>query len=48
MKTVVASPIPSHEEVLTGIRRAVQKLVEKAKRDDDVLSLPIKMVNLFV
>ncbi|MCX6218146.1 hypothetical protein [Spirosoma sp.] len=37
MKASQVKPIPSNEAVLAGIRRAVQKVVEKAKRDDDTL-----------
>lgn len=37
METIVANPIPSNEEVLAGVRRAVQKVVDQAKRDDDEL-----------
>lgn len=42
MKPIVANPIPSNEEVLAGVRRAVQKVVEQAKRDDDELIIADK------
>lgn len=42
METIVASPIPSNKEVLAGVRRAVQKVVEQAKRDDDELVIADK------
>lgn len=39
---IVANPIPSNKEVLAGVRRAVQKVVERAKRDDDELVIADK------
>jgi hypothetical protein len=42
MKTNVTKLTPSDEEVLAGIRRAVQKVVEQAKRDDDELVIAHK------
>lgn len=42
MRTVVANPIPSNEEVLAGVRRAVQKVIEQAKRDNDELVIADK------
>ena len=42
MEAIVANPIPSNEEVLAGVRRAVQKVIEKAKRDDDELVIADK------
>ncbi|GAB3801570.1 hypothetical protein GCM10028819_29050 [Spirosoma humi] len=37
MKASLEKSIPSNEEVLAGIRRAVQKVVEQAKRNDEEL-----------
>ena len=37
MKVSPTKPIPSSEEVLSGVRRAVQKVVEQAKRNDQEL-----------
>lgn len=43
MKTTIeANPIPSREDVLAGVRRAVQKVVEQAKRDDAELIIADK------
>lgn len=42
MKVTAIKPIPSNEEVLAGLRRAVQKVVEQAKRDDDELIIADK------
>lgn len=42
MKTIEASSIPSREAVLAGVRRAVQKVVEQAKRDDEELVIADK------
>jgi len=36
------STIPSREAVLAGVRRAVQKVVEQAKRDDAELVIANK------
>lgn len=37
MSTIQSKTRPSNEEVLAGIRRAVQKVVEQAKRNDEEL-----------
>ena len=37
MKPSLAKPIPSSEEVLEGVRRAVQKVIEQAKHNDEEL-----------
>ncbi len=37
MKTGPAKSIPSNDEVLAGVRRAVEKVVEQAKRNDEEL-----------
>ncbi|GAB4020962.1 hypothetical protein [Spirosoma koreense] len=37
MEAVQIKTRPSNDEVLAGIRRAVQKVVEQAKRDDQEL-----------
>ena len=37
MKAGTTKPIPSSEEVLAGVRRAVQKVVEQAKHNDHEL-----------
>lgn len=37
MDTNKTKPIPSSEEVLAGVRRAVQKVVEQAKHNDHEL-----------
>ena len=37
MKASPVKPIPSNEEVLAGVRRAVQKVIEQAKRNDEEL-----------
>jgi hypothetical protein len=37
MKPSLAKSIPSNEDVLAGVRRAVQKVVEQAKRNDEEL-----------
>jgi hypothetical protein len=42
METSVSKSIPTNEEVLAGIRRAVQKVVEQAKRDDQELVIADK------
>ncbi|QKZ14577.1 hypothetical protein [Spirosoma sp. KUDC1026] len=42
METNEKKPMPSDEEVLAGIRRAVQKVVDQAKRDDDELVIADK------
>ena len=34
MKTSDSKPIPTTEAVLNGMRRAVQKVIDEAKRDD--------------
>ncbi len=34
MKTSVSKPIPTTEAILNGMRRAVQKVIDEAKRDD--------------
>ncbi len=34
MKANNSKPIPTTEAVLNGMRRAVQKVIEEAKRDD--------------
>ena len=40
--TIKADPIPNSEAVLAGVRRAVQKVVEQAKRDDAELVIADK------
>ena len=43
MKTTIeANPIPSREDVLAGVRRAVRKVVEQAQRDDAELVIADK------
>lgn len=42
MKITQIKPIPSNEEVLAGLRRAVRKVVEQAKRDDEELIIADK------
>lgn len=37
MDAVLTKTRPSNEEVLAGVRRAVQKIVEQAKRNDEEL-----------
>ena len=37
MKVSLAKAIPSNDEVLAGVRRAVQKVIEQAKRNDEEL-----------
>ena len=37
MSTRQAKLIPSNDDVLAGVRRAVQKVVEQAKRNDEEL-----------
>ncbi|GAB3724342.1 hypothetical protein [Spirosoma lituiforme] len=37
MKASTSKPIPSSEDVLAGVRRAVQKVVEQAKHNDQEL-----------
>jgi hypothetical protein len=42
MSTSQTKTRPSNDEVLAGVRRAVQKVVEKAKRDDEELVIADK------
>ncbi len=37
MKASSAKAIPSNDKVLAGVRRAVQKVIEQAKRNDEEL-----------
>lgn len=42
METVQIKARPSNEEVLAGVRRAVQKVVEQAKRDNEEIVIADK------
>ena len=37
MKASLTKPRPSNDELLAGVRRAVQKVIEQAKRNDEEL-----------
>lgn len=37
MKATHEKPIPNKEDVLAGVRRAVQKVIEQAKKNDEEL-----------